>query len=56
MGDKIYVDANEFERLCRLDGRVDALIAYFDFVEKDETGPSYVNIGTIKAIIGMLDD
>ena len=56
MGDKIYVDANEFERLCRLNGRVDALMAYLNFVEKDETEYSYVNIGTVKAIIGMLDD
>lgn len=56
MENKIYVDVNEFERLCRLDGRVDALIAYLDFVEKDETEFSYINISTVKAIIGMLDD
>lgn len=56
MEDKIYVDVNEFERLCRLDGRMDALIAYLDFVEKDEAQSSYVNTSTVKAIIGMLDD
>ena len=56
MEDKIYVDVNEFERLCRLDGRVDALIAYVNEVEKNDTGTSYISIGAIKAIIGTLDD
>lgn len=51
--DKIYVDVNEFERLCRLDGRVDALIAYVNEVEKNDTGTSYINLSTVKAIIGM---
>lgn len=53
MGDKIYVDVNEFERLCRLDGRVDALIAYVNEVEKNDTGTSYINLSMVKAIIGM---
>ena len=53
MEDKIYVDVNEFERLCRLDGRVDALIAYINEVEKNDTGTSYINLSMVKAIIGM---
>lgn len=53
MEDKIYVDVNEFERLCRLDGRVDALIDYVNEVEKNDTGTSYINLSMVKAIIGM---
>ena len=56
MEDKIYVDAIEFERLCRLNGRMDALISYLDFVEKDKTESSYVNTSAVKAIIGMFDN
>lgn len=56
MGNKIYVDGIEFERLCRLDGRVDALISYIRKIEKDDIAVSYMDIDTVKAIIGMLDD
>ncbi len=45
--DKIYVDANEFERLCRINGRMDALISYLEMEEATyDTRP-------IRAIIGM---
>ena len=54
--DKIYVNVLEFERLCRLDGRMDALMSFIDKVEKSETSASYLDIDTVKAIIGMLDD
>lgn len=56
MEDKIYVNVLEFERLCRLDGRMDALMSFIDKVEKSETSASYLDIDTVKAIIGMLDD
>lgn len=56
MEDKIYVDVNEFERLCRLDGRVDALMSYIKKVEADKTVTPYISIDNIKAIIGMLDE
>lgn len=55
MGDnKIYVDANEFECLCRLDGRMDALISYIQLTDKDQLG--MFDKGTVKAIIGMDDE
>lgn len=44
---KIYVDADEFERLCQVDGRMDALISYLDL-----TKPDYIT-RPIMAIIGM---
>ena len=44
---KIYVDADEFERLCRVDGRMDALFSYLEL-----TKPDYIT-RPIRAIIGM---
>lgn len=44
---KIYVDVDEFERLCRVDGRMDALIAYLEMNK-----PDYIT-RPIRAIIGM---
>lgn len=46
-GNKIYVDADEFERLCRVDGRMDALISYLELEE-----PTFTT-RPIMAIIGM---
>lgn len=45
--DKIYVDVSEFERLCRVDGRMDALISYLELSE-----PDYIT-RPIRTIIGM---
>ena len=56
MDDKVYVNVLEFERLCRLDGRMDALMSFIDKVEASDTSVSYIDIDTVKAIIGMLDD
>lgn len=44
---KIYVDVDEFERLCRVDGRMDALISYLELNNSD-----YIT-RPIMAIIGM---
>ena len=44
---KIYVDVDEFERLCRVDGRMDALISYLELNK-----PDYIT-RPIRAIIGM---
>lgn len=44
---KVYVDADEFERLCKVDGRMEALISY---LKMDE--PTYAT-RPIWAIIGM---
>lgn len=46
-GNKVYVDADEFERLCRVDGRMDALISYLELSK-----PDYIT-RPIRAIIGM---
>ena len=48
--DKIYVSAWEYSRLCRLDGRMDALIEYIREREKEK---NYVDASVIKAIVGM---
>lgn len=53
---KIYVDADEFERLCRLDGKMDSLISYINLEEyKERKAPKYeiLDRGIVKAIIGM---
>lgn len=55
MGDnKIYVDANDFIRLCRLDGRMDSLIAYIQLTDEDQLNMFDKDI--VKAIIGMDDE
>lgn len=48
-GEKIYVSEAEYSRLCRLDGRVDALVGYIQEEEKDSR---FIDISTIKSIIG----
>jgi len=48
---KIYVSEQEYARLCRLDGKMDALIGFLSFVEGN-----FVDADSIKAIIGMEDD
>ena len=45
--DKIYVDVSEFERLCKISGRMDALISYLEMED-----PNYTT-RPIRAIIGM---
>ena len=47
---KIYVSENEYSRLCRVDGRMDAIIEYIK--EKKKEG-RLVDESTIKSIIGM---
>lgn len=47
---KIYVSELEYERLCRLDGRMDALIEYIREREKEK---NFVDTSVIKAIVGM---
>lgn len=46
-GNKIYVDAETFERLCKISGRMDALISYLEMED-----PNYTT-RPIMAIIGM---
>lgn len=43
--DKIYVSEEEYGRLCRVDGKMDALIDYINSVK-------YVDVKVIKSIIG----
>lgn len=49
MNNKIYVSEIEYGRLCRVDGKMDALIEYL----KQSESNGYSNIMPIKAIIGM---
>lgn len=49
---KIYVSVWEYSRLCRLDGRMDALIEYIREREKEN---GFVDTSVIKAIVGMGD-
>lgn len=49
MNNKIYVSEIEYGRLCRVDGKMEALIEYLNQSESN----GYVNIMPIKAIIGM---
>ena len=44
---KICVDAKEFERLCKISGRMDALISYLELEDVNYT------TRPIRAIIGM---
>lgn len=41
----IYVSCFEYSRLCRVDGRMDALVEYLKSAD-------YVNLEAVKAIIG----
>lgn len=58
MNDKIYVDIMEYSRLCRLDGRVDALISSIQRNDKEklEKGYGSLDIEDVKTIIGMYDE
>lgn len=47
---KIYVDANEFARLCRLDGKVGSVL---DYVEKKCGQGGYVDSDVILAILNV---
>lgn len=47
---KIYVSEVEYSRLCRVDGRMDALIGYIQGREKEK---GFVDSSVIKSIIGM---
>lgn len=49
MENNIYVSEFEYARLCRIDGKVDALIEYINQKVKD----NWVDVSVIKAIIGM---
>lgn len=46
-GNKVCVDAEIFERLCKISGRMDALISYLEMED-----PNYTT-RPIRAIIGM---
>lgn len=46
-GNKVCVDAEIFERLCKISGRMDALISYLELSK-----PDYIT-RPIRAIIGM---
>lgn len=48
---EIPVNREEYARLCRLDGKMDALIGFLSFVEGN-----FVDADSIKAIIGMEDE
>lgn len=47
---KIYVSEFEYSRLCRLDGRMDALIEY---IRERDNEKSFIDASVIKAIVGM---
>lgn len=49
MDNKIYVSEFEYARMCRIDGKVDALIEYINQKVKD----NWADVSVIKAIIGM---
>ena len=50
----LEVSVAKFMELCRTDARMDALISY---IESEEVAQyDYVNVKTIKAIIGMCDE
>lgn len=49
MDNKIYISEFEYARLCRIDGKVDALIEYINQKEKE----NWVDVSVIKSIIGM---
>lgn len=50
----LEVSVAKFMELCRTDARMDALISY---IESEEVAQyNYVNVKTIKAIIGMCDE
>lgn len=50
MDNKIYVYEFEHDRLCRIDGKVDAIIGYINEKEREN---GFVDVSVIKAIIGM---
>lgn len=50
MDNKIYISEFEHSRLCRIDGKVDAIIGYINEKEKEN---GFVDVSVIKAIIGM---
>ena len=50
MENKIYVSEFEYARLCRIDGKVDAIIGY---INEKENAKGFVDVSSIKAIIGM---
>ena len=50
MDNKIYVSEFEHDRLCRIDGKVDAIIGYINEKEREN---GFVDASVIKAIIGM---
>lgn len=50
----LEVSVDKFMELCRTDARMDALISY---IESEEVAQyDYINVKTIKAIIGMCDE
>ena len=67
---KIYVSEQEYARLCRLDGRTDALIGYIAMAEKEykkrrnteliayntDDDKYFLDANVVKAIIGMEDE
>lgn len=55
MGDKIYIPTEEYARLCRLDGKIDALISYIELDEERFENSSALDREIVKRIIGMCD-
>lgn len=67
---KIYVSEQEYARLCRLDGRTDALIGYIAMAEEEykkrrnteliayntDDDKYFLDANVVKAIIGMEDE
>lgn len=67
---KIYVSEQEYSRLCRLDGRTDALIGYIAMAEKEyeskrstdliayntDDDKYFLDANVVKAIIGMEEE
>lgn len=67
---KIYVSEQEYARLCRLDGRTDALIGYIAMAENEykerrnadliayntDDDKYFLDANVVKAIIGMEEE
>lgn len=53
--EKVCIDAEEYARLCRQDGKMDSLIAFMRQEDKNRTS-TYSDREVIKVIIGMYDE
>ena len=52
--EKVCIDAGEYARLCRQDGKMDSLIAFMKHEDEEGSTP-FSNRETIRAIIGVYE-